>query len=196
MRAPAASVEEVFDLYERWGSDPYDEEVSQRDHAVQTAALAVAHGATADLVAAALLHDVGHLLDLADGVGSRRPGGDDHGEDAGHEFTGAAWLVGLFPATVTGPIALHVRAKRYLCATDSHYLASLSAGSTRSLYRQGGPLSRLEALAFEANPGFPAGVGLRRWDDGGKEAGMHLPPLDHYRGMIEAAAAVSPNRGL
>ncbi len=135
-------------------------------------------------MAAALLHDVGHLLELDDGDGSRRPGGDDHGEDAGHELTGATWLVRLFPASVIGPIALHVRAKRYLCATDPDYRESLSVGSTRSLYRQGGPLSRLEALAFEASPGFHAGVGLRRWDDRGKEAGTHLPPFDHYRDIV------------
>lgn len=204
MRAPAGSVDEVFDLYERWGSDPYDEAVSQRDHALQTAALALAEGAAGELVAAALLHDVGHLLELADRNDSRQPAdpgsdpdpGSDHSHDHGHEATGAAWLTGLFPATVTDPIAVHVRAKRYLCATDPGYLESLSAGSTRSLQRQGGPLIREESIMFEADPGFLAAVRLRRWDDRGKAEGMQLPPLDRYRSIVEAAATgVSPNRG-
>jgi len=190
VRAPAASVGELFDLYERWGSDPYDEELSQRDHALQTAALAAAEGAGTDLVAAALLHDVGHLLALANRDGSRDREPSDR--DLGHEATGAAWLVGLFPATVTGPIALHVRAKRYLCATAPDYLESLSAGSTRSLHRQGGPLSRDESVAFEANAGFDAAVRLRRWDDRGKADGIDLPPLDRYRRIVEAVTAPPP----
>ena len=45
--------------------DHYDEDLSQLDHALQTAALAVAADASDALVAAALLHDVGHLLELA-----------------------------------------------------------------------------------------------------------------------------------
>ena len=60
----ATSVDEVLELYRRWGSEHYDEEISQTDHAIQTAALAVAEGAADELVAAALLHDVGHLLEL------------------------------------------------------------------------------------------------------------------------------------
>ena len=38
-------VDDVLALYERWGRERYDEELSQLDHAVQTAALAVADGA-------------------------------------------------------------------------------------------------------------------------------------------------------
>ena len=63
-RAAATSLAEVFALYERWGTDNYDEALSQLDHAIQTAALAVHDGAGDELVAAALLHDVGHLLEL------------------------------------------------------------------------------------------------------------------------------------
>src|SRR5690606_10246459 len=62
---PATRVDEVVELYRRWAWHRYDESVSQLDHALQTAALAERDGAPDALVAAALLHDVGHLLDLA-----------------------------------------------------------------------------------------------------------------------------------
>ena len=89
---------------------------------------------------------------------------------------GSAWLAGLFPPAVTAPIALHVRAKRYLCAVDPSYLAVLSPGSVASLERQGGPLSADEVAAFEANPGWEDAVALRRWDDQAKVPDLPVPP--------------------
>lgn len=179
MSDAATSVDEVLALYERWGSELYDEEIRQRDHALQTAALARAAGAQESLVAAALLHDVGHLLDMADAHGPR-----DRTTDLRHEARGSAYLAGLLPPSVTAPIALHVRAKRYLVAIDPAYSAILSPGSTASLARQGGPLSADEVTAFEANAGWADAVALRRWDDQGKVDGLDVPDLDSYRPLL------------
>lgn len=179
----AASVDEVLSLYAAHAGDRYDEEVTQLDHALQTAALARADGADDALVAAALLHDVGHLLDLA-----------QHGRrststtDLGHEGRGARWLAALFPPAVTGPIALHVRAKRYRCATDAGYHDALSAGSRASLVLQGGPMSADEVAQFEVNPAADAAVRLRSWDDGGKVDGLEVPELAAYRALLESLA--------
>jgi phosphonate degradation associated HDIG domain protein len=185
---PAASVDEVLALYRRWGAEHYDEVLSQTDHAVQTAALAVAEGAPDELVAAALLHDVGHLLELQarDGLGELPT------TDLDHEAVGARYLAGLFGPGVTGPIALHVRAKRYRCAVEPAYLAGLSAGSRRSLALQGGPADIDEVASFESNPGFGDAVRLRAWDDGGKVDGLEVPDLDHYRPMLDALAGDRP----
>lgn len=174
------SVDEVLALYERWGAERYDEELSQLSHALQTAAHARAAGADDALVVAALLHDVGHLLDLADGgIGERS-------NDLRHEARGAAHLAGLFPPSVTAPIALHVRAKRYRVAVDPAYLDVLSPGSQASLVRQGGPLTAAEAAAFECNPGWVDAVALRGWDDQGKDDSADVPPLETYRSLLEA----------
>jgi len=180
----ASSLSEVLDLFERWGADRYDEEVSQLDHALQTAALARAAGATDALVAASLLHDVGHLLEL----GARGAAAGSTAGDLRHEAVGARYLASLFPPSVTGPIALHVRAKRYRCAVDAAYHDALSTGSKRSLERQGGPLPPAEAAAFEAQPGFAEAVALRGWDDQGKVDGLEVPPLDDYRALLASLA--------
>lgn len=179
----AVSVAEVLDLYENWGSEHYDEQLSQLEHALQTAALAVDAGASDELVAAALLHDVGHLLELE---AHGRP--DAVTEDDHHEATGASYLADLFGPDVTAPIALHVRAKRYLCAADRSYGPSLSAGSAASLARQGGPFTDDEAAAFLRNAGAEAAVALRRWDDGGKVLGLEVAPLAAYAGLLDRLA--------
>lgn len=177
----AQSIDEVFALYQRYGPQQYDEELSQLAHAEQTAALARAAGASDTLVAAALLHDVGHLLELAEREGPR-----DRTTDQRHEARGAAWLAGLFPPSVTAPIALHVRAKRYRCAVDPAYLQVLSAGSVASLQRQGGPMDAAEVAAFEANPGWQDAVDLRGWDDHGKVLDLHVTPVASYRVVLES----------
>lgn len=181
---PAGSIDEILDLYETWGPQHYDEEITQLDHALQSAALARAAGATDELVAAALLHDVGHLLVLRDG-------GQADGQvaaDLGHEGRGARYLGALFPPAVTGPIALHVAAKRYRCAVDPTYASGLSAGSTRSLARQGGPMSPDEAARFAAHPAHEAAVALRSWDDGGKVDGLDVGDLASYRELLDRVA--------
>lgn len=171
-------LDEVLDLYDQFGGEAYDEDVAQLHHALQVAALAASTGATDAMVAAALLHDVGHLLTLR-----------GHGDDVGaHEQTGPAFLTGLFPPTVVRPIALHVAAKRYLCATDPGYRARLSRGSVHSLGYQGGPMSADEVLAFRAMTGWSDAVALRRWDDAGKAEHAEVPDLASYGPLLQAVA--------
>lgn len=173
------TVGEIVELFERWGSERYDEDVAQLEHALQAAALAVDGGASDALVVACLLHDIGHLLDLRDGHESA-------GVDLRHEDAGAAWLRPLLPPAVTAPIALHVRAKRYLCAVDPAYEGGLSDGSVRSLALQGGPMTAAEIEAFRALPGFGDAVRLRRWDDEGKVRDHRVAPLADYVQLLES----------
>ena len=126
-------IDEILWLFETRGDEAYfGEPVSQKDHALQAAHRAEQEGAPASLVAAALLHDVGHLVhDLPEDIA-------DRGLDGCHESAGEAWLARHFPPEVTEPVRLHVAAKRYLCKTDSQYLAQLSPASVQSLALQGG----------------------------------------------------------
>jgi predicted HD phosphohydrolase len=128
---------------------------------------------------------VGHLLHL------RSTGGGSvaHDVDLDHEAVGARYLARLFGPGVTGPIALHVRAKRYRAAVEPAYVATLSDGSRSSLVRQGGPMDATEVAAFESNPGAAAAVSLRRWDDGGKVDGLDVGTLEDHRRLLERLAA-------
>jgi phosphonate degradation associated HDIG domain protein len=155
--------------------------IDQLEHALQCAALAEADGAEPTLVAAALLHDIGHLLhDLGDSPAAR-------GIDDRHELRGREWLGRWFGEAVTEPVRFHVNAKRYLTATDPGYFATLSASSVRSLELQGGAFSPELAAGFIGLPYAPSAVRLRRWDEAAKLPGKSTPDLAHFRRYIEAS---------
>jgi predicted HD phosphohydrolase len=179
----ARSVGEVLDLYYRFGDDGYDEDVSQLAHGLQTAALAEAESSSDHLVVAALLHDVGHLLELRTGQ-SRRGDLDDR-----HEAVGARFLGGLFGNAVTNPVLLHVAAKRYRVSVDPEYLRCLSPGSVASLHMQGGPLDDAAISSFESARGFRDAVQLRKWDDMGKVDGLATRSMGQYVSMLERLAS-------
>ncbi len=173
-------VAEIFAVFARHGAEHYGEGVSQIDHALQCAQLAVDHDCSDTLVVAALLHDIGRLIEPT--------GNDDerHGIDARHEDIGALMLATYFPRAVTEPIRLHVAAKRYLCAVDAGYRATLSAASLSSQAVQGGAMGEAEVARFRAEPFFAAAVQLRRFDDWGKRTGCPVATLDSYRPVLEA----------
>ncbi len=160
---PIARIQALFD---HWGSDRYDEAVTQLEHALQCADLAEAAGAPDELVVAAMLHDIGHLMVL-----EQHAGAVTHDHDDEHEALAADWLAAWFPERVVDPVRLHVEAKRYLCATEPGYLGGLSDASRRSLEVQGGIMSDAEAQDFIVRASARDAVLVRRWDDRAKVPG-------------------------
>jgi phosphonate degradation associated HDIG domain protein len=177
------SIDDIENLFTTRGHAMYSgEPVTQLQHALQSAALAEAEGADDELVTAALLHDLGHLVSEW-GDGSAQDPGDTptlRGIDDRHQFIAIPFLRGRFSERVTGAIQGHVDAKRYLCATRPGYQAALSADSQRSLALQGGAFDAAQAQAFIARAGAEEAVSLRLWDDTAKAADAVTPPLSHY----------------
>jgi phosphonate degradation associated HDIG domain protein len=174
-------VNEIMDLIAKRGAAAYHgEAVSQEEHALQAAELAEREGSQNSLVVAALLHDIGHLLD------GQNEDLAELGVDGRHEEAACAWLERHFPPEVTEPIRLHVAAKRYLCAVESKYQAGLSPASRMSLELQGGPMTSEEVADFEGNEFFQEAVRLRYWDDAAKILGLAVPGAVYYRKRIEA----------
>lgn len=173
-------VDHIIGLLAELGTDRYGgEEVSQLTHALQCAVFAQRAGAADALVAAALLHDIGHLVNPKDEGATLR------GIDAAHETVGAAYLARWFGPAVTAPVAQHVAAKRYLCQAEEGYFDRLSEESVRSLAVQGGPFDAAQAAAFMARPYAEDAVALRRWDELAKDPEMATPALEDFRPLLE-----------
>lgn len=152
--------------------------LSNAEHMLQTAAAARAANADVVLIAACLLHDIGHWLH-SEPVDAMKRSQDDR-----HEDIGARYLAPHFADPVTRPVALHVAAKRYLCATEPDYFQKLSPTSVRTLEHQGGPMDTAEIAAFQAIPDHQNAVAIRRWDEYGKVPGLDVPSFDAYRPML------------
>ena len=174
-------IHEIEALFEQHGSNLYEgarqESVSALEHALQCAQLAEWADADASLVAAALLHDLGHFL-------APRAVFDSSDIDDTHEERAMHMLTASFGPAVTEPIRLHVAAKRYLVAKDKAYAQALSPASQHSLILQGGPMTPDEALAFEALPYSEQAARLRCWDDLAKTPGKRTPPLRYYLALL------------
>ena len=177
-------VDFVIKLFKAKGDAAYiGEPVSQTEHALQAAWSAEQAGANSALIAAAFLHDVGHLLhDLPEDCAH-------HGIDDAHEVRGARWLERHFRPEVTEPVRLHVPAKRFLCSTDPEYMKQLSEASVLSLKLQGGPYTQEEVAKFRQNPFAEAAVTLRRYDEEAKIKDLVTPDLEHFRPYLEAGRA-------
>jgi [1-hydroxy-2-(trimethylamino)ethyl]phosphonate dioxygenase len=170
----------IADIFERRGAESYlGEEVTMSEHMLQGALLAEREGAEDELVAAALLHDIGHYTNEF---------GEDYierGIDNLHDEAGARVLEPFFPPVVTACVRLHVAAKRYLCATDPGYFGKLSPASVATLKLQGGPMGAEEAAEFERNPHHREAVRVRLWDEGGKVPGLATPSFAHYAQLLQ-----------
>jgi [1-hydroxy-2-(trimethylamino)ethyl]phosphonate dioxygenase len=178
----ASPVDEIFGSFAGRGGEAYGEGVSQLDHALQCAWLAQGEGAGEPLIAAALLHDYGHLFE------GRGDAAENEGRDARHEVHGARMLGRWFGPEVVGPIALHVAAKRYLCAIEPDYEHALSPASRLSLSLQGGRFTDAQSRHFERGRFFTEAVRLRRWDDAAKVPGRVTRGLQHYRPLLNRFA--------
>lgn len=186
----ALSLPDIERLFAEKGDRAYTgEPVTQLQHALQSARLAEQAGGSEELVVAAFLHDLGHLI-------------NDQGEtptlrkvDDRHEYVALPFLRTVFGPEVLQPIRLHVDAKRYLCArgdgtvNGAAYWAGLSDDSKRSLELQGGIFGAAAADAFIAQPHAVDAVRVRRWDDQAKLADASTPPLSHYLSLAERVAA-------
>jgi phosphonate degradation associated HDIG domain protein len=176
--------DKILALYQERGAEAYfGESVSMAEHGLQAAYFAQYSGAPPALVLAALLHDVGHLIedvpsDLADWT-----------TDARHEEVGSRWLAERFGPEVSEPVRLHVPAKRYLLAIDAGYFAKLSPASIVTLKLQGGPMAAHEVAKFETERFYKEAVRVRQWDDQGKVQGLATPALSDYRALIEGQAS-------
>ncbi len=180
---PMETLETIRSTFEKRGNDSYGvEQVTQLQHALQSAALAVASRASAGQISAALLHDIGHIMH-----GDALPADSTSNLDDKHESRAYEWIRERFGSAVADPVRLHVAAKRYLCTVDASYAEQLSPTSYKSFVDQGGKMSPAEKQAFEDEPFYLEAVQLRKWDDLAKDPEKEPPPISFFERYLEEA---------
>jgi len=170
-------IRQIEQIYADMGHNQYGEGISQTEHGVQCARLAKDSGESSEMVVAALLHDIGHLVEEIS---------PEHGNFK-HDHSGADFLAPYFPVAVTEPIRLHAQAKRYLCTVENGYFETLSEASVYSLKHQGGLMSEQEVTDFRAQPFYQEAVLLRRWDDEGKDTELSATPFAEFLPDLKTA---------
>jgi predicted HD phosphohydrolase len=144
------------------------EPIDELDHALQAAGLAVAEGADDELVAAALLHDIGRSPALADTTGE-------------HERVAAEWLAPRLGGRVAWLAGAHVAAKVHLVVTDPAYRSQLTPAIVASLAHQDGG-------DRAAHPWWADALRLRRWDDRAKVPGAPAPSVEDLLPVVARVA--------
>lgn len=171
-------------LFEKHGGEAYyGEAVTQYEHAIQSAYSAEQYDPNdEELIVAAFLHDVGHLLgeneDLMENLGVLR-----------HEHVGAEYLrtqIGL-SEHVCYLVRNHVNAKRYLTHVDKDYYGRLSDTSKQTLVYQGGPMTNDEAEEFRSHPHFELSLRMRTFDEAAKDTNFdkYEQISDRYWNLVE-----------
>jgi len=178
--SPDTIVAFLGDIVARRGADSYlGEPVTIGQHMLQAAHLAQAEEASDELVAAALLHDIGHY------TGEFGEDYIEQGIDNQHDEAGAEVLQRFFPPRVTECVRLHVAAKRFLCATEPSYFGKLSDASVKTLALQGGPMSPAEIAEFRSHAFFAEAVRVRLWDEAAKAPDLRVPGFEHYTALLQ-----------
>eukprot|EP00658_Telonema_sp_P-2_P018114 TRINITY_DN17102_c0_g1_i5.p1 TRINITY_DN17102_c0_g1~~TRINITY_DN17102_c0_g1_i5.p1 ORF type:complete len:238 (+),score=65.14 TRINITY_DN17102_c0_g1_i5:180-893(+) len=184
--------EEIVAMYD---DDSSYGKLTQLDHALQAADLAVRHGSEQEVVVAALLHDIGWKLSRCeptkldfdedkmetpdccepdDGSLAEKLGilalcagdGSEEQQRAQHDVIGATFLrMRGFSERVAHLVEGHVLAKRYLCFKEPEYYDKLSPASKATLAFQGSNMSAAEAELFEGGDMFEMCKLMRTWDE-------------------------------
>lgn len=178
MKKPSEIIDEVFELYAKYGSTDYiGEPVSQIEHMSQSAQLAINEGFDDEVVLAAFFHDIGHICPPDPALHQAADSSMGGYGMKSHERIGGDYLRSCgFPERVARLVENHVQAKRYLTHRYPRYYQELSEASRRTLEHQGGVMSETEARDFENDPLFETSILMRKWDELAKETG--IPVID------------------
>lgn len=157
--------------------DPDDTgSVNLLDHSLQCAAIvAEAYPDDPELQVAALVHDVGLVMDPLD----RRD----------HSRNGAHYVAVVLGSRVAEIVRLHDEALRYLLTTLPGYGALLGRESIRTIATCGGPLEPAELGRFLSSPWARDAMALTRADELARSPGLAIGSLEQWEPALRQVAA-------
>jgi 2-amino-1-hydroxyethylphosphonate dioxygenase (glycine-forming) len=172
----------IKELFEKYGSYDYiGENVSQLEHSIQCAMMAEKETNDNEVIIAALLHDIGHLISIEHNLEQIGTYGAHQHEIIGYNF---AIKYGL-GTKIAHLIKSHVITKRYLVSINDKYYNNLSNASKKTLEFQGGKLNNSEIELFKNDPYYDINIKIRNYDDKAKLQNIKLTPLEYYLEMVD-----------
>jgi predicted HD phosphohydrolase len=195
----AANIQKIINLYSKYGvSDYIGESITQIEHAVQCAELAIKDSRLNKyddyirncVIVSALLHDIGHLVGIDDNDMQMKDGNNILGI-VGHEGIGSSYLKQCgMPSLVCDLVGSHVMAKRYLCTTLDTYYNKLSNASRETMKLQGGLMNNDEIKEFQMGYLSELKIYIREYDDEAKKINIEkikTNGIEHYTSYIKQA---------
>ncbi|KAJ2031863.1 hypothetical protein GGI03_000747 [Coemansia sp. RSA 2337] len=175
----------VLELLENSGKKEHiSGKMTQLDHALHVANLAMREGADEETILAGLLidisqHDKKQAVQLpTDQVSSFIPVDRYEADDFIVRKLG-------FSNKTCELVESNIKAKRYLSATDPEYNGYGEGAAIMFVTFRNNPLSPSDMRNFEMDPLFQQKVQLTKWDDAAaKVTGVKPPALDTYRDMV------------
>jgi 2-amino-1-hydroxyethylphosphonate dioxygenase (glycine-forming) len=134
-------------------ADYIGEAVSQVQHSLQAAHLAVEADADEETILGALLHDIRRFIPDGDSMPAIIAADGTLVGRESHKVTGERYLRQLgFSEKICALVGAHVMAKRYLTAVDEGYYDSFSQSSKTTLKYQGGIFDEEQVREAEKDP--------------------------------------------
>ena len=176
-----SNVDSIIGLYKQYGSSDYiGENMSQLEHMTRAAMIAEKNGENNQIILAAFLHDIGHLVEINNQ--SMKMGNLGV---INHELVGRNFLIEKgFDLDLANLVGNHVKAKRYLVTKYQNYINDLSEASRQTLILQKNSMSPEEMSDFESDPLFVKSIKLRICDDQSKNILDVIKPIEYYQKMM------------
>lgn len=167
---PETIVNELFAVYEKYGKKhTTDQQISQLEQVSQAAALAEEEGFEDEVILAAFFHNIGSVCTNDTAGNSQEKLGADYLRQYG------------FSERLAMLVESDVRAKRYIAYKYPEYYEQLSNEDKATLEKQGGLMSREEAVNFEQDPDAELFVRLYYLNDKAKKIKKPILNLPHIK---------------
>lgn len=183
MEQPMNVIKEIIDLFSKYGANDYiGETITQTEHMTQAAMFAEEDKADLEVVVAAMLHDIGHLLEIQNKSAQMSNLGV-----VNHEIVGRDYLLSKgFTVRTANLVGNHVKAKRYLVTKYPDYYEKLSEASKQTLKHQNGLMSKEEMENFESDPLFEDSLKIRGYDDKAKIVGYEVNSVKYCKQLLKS----------
>lgn len=173
---------EIISILRTRGHHKYKERCTMLSHSIQTGLIAKNKGCDDELILSGFLHDIGYLLSFENTVKQCKK--EDGFENESYYKLAEAYLHKKgFSKKVIAPIANYMNSKRYLCFSNRDYYNKLSSNSKRTLEKNGGIMTKKEAINFEQHPYFNESILLLKIEQKAKVKDFII--LKHHFHFIE-----------